>query len=238
VRFIGLVPARGGSIRLPNKNLLTIAGKPLIEWTILAGLQCASLSQVYVSTDSEEIASVADQCGAQVPFIRPKHLSNSQTPTQSVVKHFLDTMEMKQLSTSTALVLLQPTSPLRSSLDIQQAIDVFVTLPNIDSLVSCTKLPTSLASRKIMFSNSQRVLSKFKTSGWEKIANAFQNGENTLIRNGAAIYISKMPGAYKKLIHGKTYLFEMPFLRSIDIDTDDDFIIAENLLLTRHPKDS
>lgn len=230
MRFIGLIPARGGSIRLPNKNLLSFAGKPLIEWTILAGLKCESISELYVSTDSEEIASVASRCGAQVPFLRPAHLSGNETSTQSVIKHFLETMRMNHHSEPTALVLLQPTSPLRLSSDIQHAINIFTASPKIDSLVSCTKLPTSLEPRKIVFSSKRGFLRKTKTNAWEKIVNSFQHNQSVTIRNGAAIYISKLPGAFQRLVHGKTILYEMPFIRSIDIDTLDDFIIAEHLL--------
>lgn len=112
--ILGLIPARGGSKGIPRKNIKTIAGKPLIAWAIEAALQAPSLSGVVVTTDDVEIAEVALEYGAQVPFLRPADLARDDTPGVEPVIHAL-----KQLPQYDSVLLLQPTSPLRRSTHIE-----------------------------------------------------------------------------------------------------------------------
>ena len=112
-KVLGLITARGGSKGIPRKNIKMIAGKPLIVWTIEAALESSLLSEVVVSTDDLEIAEVARRAGAKVPFIRPLELAQDQTPGLAPVLHAL-----YQLPKFDSVLLLQPTSPLRTSVDI------------------------------------------------------------------------------------------------------------------------
>lgn len=112
-RTLGVIPARGGSKGIPRKNIKLIAGRPLIAWTIEAALMTISLDRVIVSTEDEEIAAVARLYGADVPFTRPAELAQDTSPGIDPVLHALD-----ELSGFDAVVVLQPTSPLRSSEDI------------------------------------------------------------------------------------------------------------------------
>jgi CMP-N-acetylneuraminic acid synthetase len=233
MKFIGLIPARSGSTRLPGKNLLPIAGKPLIDWTIKAAIESSQLSDVYVSTDSEEIANVARKSGAQVPFLRPSNLATSEASTQSVIQNFIKHMNLTKPIANIALVLLQPTSPLRLTSDIDQAIEFFKHDSTVDSLLSCTRLPSSLHPRKLIFSDLEKNLLQTKTTSWAWFARVILGEKDLFIRNGSAIYISRLPGAFKSLVYGKTKLFHMPYLRSIDIDDEDDFAIAEHILRNR-----
>jgi N-acylneuraminate cytidylyltransferase/CMP-N,N'-diacetyllegionaminic acid synthase len=113
VNTFALIPARGGSKGIPRKNIKLIAGKPLIVWTIEAALRSSLLDAVVVSTDDPEIAEVARRAGAQVPFMRPSELAQDQTPGLDPVLHALD-----QLPQYDSVLLLQPTSPLRTTEDI------------------------------------------------------------------------------------------------------------------------
>ena len=113
MKTFGLIPARGGSKGIPRKNIKLIAGKPLIAWTIEAALRSSLLSAVVVSTDDPEIADMARRAGAQVPFMRPAELAQDQTPGLDPVLHALD-----QLPQFDSVLLLQPTSPLRTTEDI------------------------------------------------------------------------------------------------------------------------
>lgn len=113
---LGLIPARGGSKGIPRKNILTIAGKPLIAWTIEAALSAGSLDRVIVTTEDAEIAEVAAAHGADVPFLRPAELARDDTPGIEPVLHAIDA-----LPGFDAVVLLQPTSPLRTATDIDAA---------------------------------------------------------------------------------------------------------------------
>lgn len=108
-----LIPARGGSKGIPRKNIKLIAGKPLIAWTIEAALRSSRLDAVVVSTEDEEIAAVARAAGALVPFLRPAALAADDTPGIEPVRHALDCLPQYD-----AVLLLQPTSPLRGTDDI------------------------------------------------------------------------------------------------------------------------
>ena len=118
---IGLITARGGSKSIPGKNIKMLAGKPLIAWTIEAALQCKELSRVIVSTDDEQIAKIARQWGAEVPFIRPTELSQDDSSHISVVLHAIQWMDKKERFFPEYIMLLQPTSPFRKVEDIRQA---------------------------------------------------------------------------------------------------------------------
>lgn len=113
MNVLGLIPARGGSKGIPRKNVRVIAGKPLIAWTIDAARRSALLDAVVVSTEDEEIAETARSWGAQVPFMRPSHLSADDTPGIDPVFHAIDMLPYYD-----AVLLLQPTSPLRTADDI------------------------------------------------------------------------------------------------------------------------
>ena len=135
--YIAIIPARGGSKRLPGKNLLEIAGKPLIAWTIEAALKSGVFDRVIVSTDSEEIAQKAIESGAEVPFLRPAELSGDQSSTVEVLNHTLKELESPQ-KPYTHLACLQPTSPLRKADDIIQAVNLLEE-KEADAIISVCK---------------------------------------------------------------------------------------------------
>lgn len=122
-KVLGLIPARGGSKRVPRKNLKTLAGKPLISWTIEAALKSNCLDDVIVSTEDEEIAQISQAIGAKVPFLRPYELATDKTTRNEVVRHVLE--EIKGFD---FLILLQPTSPLRTPQHIDEAFNKLVKL--------------------------------------------------------------------------------------------------------------
>ncbi|MGC2259479.1 MAG: acylneuraminate cytidylyltransferase family protein, partial [Candidatus Sulfotelmatobacter sp.] len=108
IQRLAIIPARGGSKGLPRKNLLLLAGKPLIACTIEAARVARSLQRIVVSTESPEIAEVARQYGADVPFLRPAELADDETPTLPVLKHVLVQLEATEGCTPDIVVLLQP----------------------------------------------------------------------------------------------------------------------------------
>lgn len=133
LKTLALIPARGGSKGIPRKNIKPIAGKPLIAWAIEAALRSRLLDAVVVSTEDEEIAEVARQRGAQVPFLRPPELAQSDTPGIDPVLHALE-----QLPEFDAVLLLQPTSPLRTTEDIDACIGLAQDMP-ASSMVSVSE---------------------------------------------------------------------------------------------------
>ncbi|HAS1172129.1 TPA: acylneuraminate cytidylyltransferase family protein, partial [Enterobacter cloacae] len=118
---IALIPARGGSKRLPDKNIKLLNGKPLIAWTIIAARESGLFDDIIVSTDSENIASLAKKFGANVPFIRPQNLSDDTATTAEVVRHAVDFIQQAEKVSIDIICLLQPTSPLRTATHIKEA---------------------------------------------------------------------------------------------------------------------
>jgi CMP-N-acetylneuraminic acid synthetase len=123
-RSLAVIPARGGSKRLPRKNIVPIAGHPLIAYTIKAAQSASRLTDWLVSTDDAEIAAVARAYGAPVPFMRPAELSGDTDRNAAVVRHAMEFMEAERGYRYDLLLLLQPTAPIRSAVHIDQAVDL------------------------------------------------------------------------------------------------------------------
>ncbi|MFT5702471.1 MAG: CMP-N,N'-diacetyllegionaminic acid synthase [Desulforhopalus sp.] len=132
---LALIPARGGSKRLPNKNTIPLNGKPLIGWTIEAAVQSQYVDRVVVSTDSENIAEVSVNYGADIPFMRPSELSKDTTSTNSVILHALDSLKSLDFQ---ILLLLQPTSPLRQCHHINESLKLLIE-KNVQGVVSVSE---------------------------------------------------------------------------------------------------
>lgn len=138
MNLVALIPARGGSKGIPRKNIKPLAGKPLIGWTIDAAKQAACVHRLIVSTEDEAIASVARSFGAEVPFMRPVELTADDTPGIAPVLHALE-----QLPDVDRLLLLQPTSPLRSVADIEGIVEFCLArgAPSAVSVCEASKHP-------------------------------------------------------------------------------------------------
>lgn len=219
MRTLGLIPARAGSKGLYKKNIKDFCGKPLIHWTIKAAIESASINRVIVSTDSEEIKTISLKSGAEVPFLRPSHLAKDDSLSIDVT---LDVIN--NLKNVDEVILLQPTSPLRSSADIDLSYE-FRKEKKGDSLVSCYKSNKHPSSYfKI---NNQGFLEPYISFSPNKRR---QEYEETFLVNGA-IYIAstKFLQENRSFISSETIGFKMPLERSIDIDDLSDWIIAESL---------
>ena len=141
-RVLALIPARGGSKGLPGKNLRPLAGKPLLAWSIEQALAAPEIARVVVSTDDPNIATVARSCGADVPFLRPAEISTDDSPTSAAVIHALDFLAERGEEFD-AIVLLEPTSPLRAAGDIGRAIKLLADdWDRADSVVSVGAIHT------------------------------------------------------------------------------------------------
>lgn len=117
-RILGLILARGGSKRLPGKNVKPLAGKPLVAWSIASARACAAIEDVVVSTDDEVIAAAAREHGARVPFLRPPALAADTSTSADSALHALDWLREQEGRSYDAVILLEPTSPLRASTDL------------------------------------------------------------------------------------------------------------------------
>lgn len=134
-RILAIIPARGGSKGLPGKNIRPLLGKPLIGWTIESALDSVYLDEIFVSTDSREIADTAESFGIRVPELRPEELATDKATSASVVRYMLEYFE-KQGKTFDYILLLEPTSPMRKSGDIDRAIEMACDHPDRSGVVS------------------------------------------------------------------------------------------------------
>lgn len=129
-----LIPARGGSKAVPHKNIRLLRGKPLIAHSIEISLKCPSIQRTFVSTDSENIATVARNAGAEVPFMRPSELAQDDTRDLPVFHHFLGWLEQNQVPLPDAIFQFRPTSPSRSIPKIEEAVELLKNNPEADSV--------------------------------------------------------------------------------------------------------
>ncbi len=133
-RVLALVLARGGSKRIPRKNIKELGGKPLIAYSIEAGKQSNYIDRIITSTDDEEIAAVAKQFGSEVPFMRPAEIANDTATDYPVFVHALEWLEKEEGWKPDIVVQLRPTSPLRTAEDVDAAIELLAEHPEVDSV--------------------------------------------------------------------------------------------------------
>ena len=206
---LGLILARGGSKGIPRKNIRNLCGKPLIAWSIEVAQNAESVDTVVVSTDDEEIAEIAQNYGAEVPFLRPAELAKDDTPSMAPVLHALE-----QLPTFEMILLLQPTSPLRTTADI----DGIFKLCQERKAPAAVSICESSKHPNWMFScGNDGTLSPFTDT---PLATRRQDLDKIYILNGS-LYLAKTDWIQynRSFFSPKTIGFEMPPERSADIDT-------------------
>ena len=138
-RLLAVIPARGGSKGLPDKNIRPLSGMPLIAHTINFARLCPEIDRCVVSTESQEIADVANGHGADVPFLRPPELALDETPICPVLRHALDQVEKEEGSTYDYLMLLDGTSPVREPRDIAEAFTKLQAAPEADGIIGVSQ---------------------------------------------------------------------------------------------------
>ena len=218
--MLALVPARGGSKGFPGKNLAAFNGLPLVAHTVGTALGADLVSRVFVSTDCDEIQAAALGAGASSLGLRPSYLAADESAAIDVYIHFLDEFERKFGTRLDSILILQPTSPLRISRDVDRAIELFERT-KADSVVAYTE--SSLSWHK-KIDEDGKLISIFEESKFNR-----QRYERTFYPNGA-IYIFKTAllrsGHYYS---DASYAYVMPWERSIDVDLEADLNLAELL---------
>jgi len=224
--MLALIPARGGSKGLPGKNLRPLRGKPLIVHTIEAALKSKVVTRVVVSTEDAEIARTARSAGAQCPFMRPVELAADDTPSIHVFRYTIDRMEREENAPIPDLIVLQPTSPLRTSADIDGAVHLFKAKGG-DAVISVSAAPHPLQWYKYLSSEGR--LEDILTGSERRR----QECRPAYHPNGAVYVLRRSLLSRDSLYDGIAYAFEMPANRSVDIDSIEDFEFAEFLLARR-----
>ncbi len=222
---LALVPARGGSKGLPGKNVRSLCGRPLIQWSIDAGLSSRFVDLVMVSTDSQEIAEVATASGASVPYIRPSELAGDAASSIDVVIHALDFLA-KAGKYFDIVVLLEPTSPLRDSSDIDQALQNMADSRS-SAIVSVCRAESSHPAFVFRQSTDGHLIPFMERppTGLRR-----QELEPMFFLDGS-IYASEVQTLRERrsFYHSETSAYEVPKWKSFEIDDLEDFQIVEAL---------
>ncbi|WP_372738511.1 cytidylyltransferase domain-containing protein [Neptunomonas sp.] len=218
-KVLAIIPARGGSKGVPGKNIKELSGIPLIVWTIKAALNSKYINRVIVSTDCENIAKIASESGADIPFLRPAHLATDRSKSVDVIDHALIDLDQDY----EFFVVLQPTSPFRDSVDIDNALDLALKTSE-GSVVSVCESNKSPYWMYNVDDNGN--MNSIITSN--EFPSRRQDSPVVYQLNGA-IYIAKVKNFItdKTLVNIHTKAYKMCEVRSLDIDTEVDFLVAE-----------
>lgn len=225
-KIIALIPARSGSKGVPNKNILKLGGYPLIAWSIEACKKSKHISDIYVSTDSQEYADLAESYGAKIPFLRPREISTDRSTDLDVIKHFIDWSELVEEKID-FIAHIRPTSPFRNPLIIDDAINMFYkNQNNISSLRSVHEM-SETAYKSFEIDHIDNLIQTFShDNNLDSSNNSRQTYPKTYTANG---YIDILKVNYiinNNLIHGnKVFAYKTEPL--IEVDTFFDFDLLE-----------
>jgi CMP-N,N'-diacetyllegionaminic acid synthase len=237
MKVLGIITARGGSKGIPGKNLKLLGGKPLIAHTVEAVADCA-LDRVILSTEDQRIAEAGRALGVDVPFMRPAELARDETPHLPVIQHAVQWLEAHQAYRPDAVVILQPTSPLRSAVDIAAALRM-LELSDADSVVSVTEV-SAHAHPMRMLSVDEGGYATLFVSGQpvRNRINRRQDLPRAWVMNGAiyACRTAALFGDQPSLYGNRVIAYPMAAERAISIDDLHDWAEAEQAL-ARRPHD-
>jgi len=234
MNMIAFIFARGGSKGLPGKNIRSLAGKPLIAWSIEHALAVKRIERVIVSTDSQEIADVARQYGAEVPFIRPKELALDDSPEWLAWQHALEYLKETEEVFPEAILSVPATAPLRAVIDLNNCLDEYEK-GNIDVVVTVTE-----ALRSPYFN-----MVKKNADGTIDLvippSNALTRRQDapSVYDMATVAYVlrTEFVMTHQSIFEGKVAAVDVPLERAIDIDTITDFKMAEFYLSQQGNKD-
>lgn len=224
--ILGLIPARSGSQRVKNKNIRMLGGKPLIGYTIEAAINSKLLDRVIVTTDNIEIANIARQFGAEVPFLRPAEISQSISTELEYHIHALNWLKKNENFEPALIVNLYPTTPFRKASSIDNAIRMIndnQQAHSLRSILKCTEHPYKMWIKQGTF------LEPFVHSTDINIHTLAYQQLPIIYKQNASIYITRPSTIFKfkSTIGEKVLAFEMDFFESIDINNETDWLIAE-----------
>jgi N-acylneuraminate cytidylyltransferase/CMP-N,N'-diacetyllegionaminic acid synthase len=222
--MLAIIPARGGSKRLPGKNIMKFCGKPMIAWAIESAKGCKYITRIIVSTDDKKISSTAKKYGAEVPFMRPENLATDTATTASVIEHTLTFLKEKEGYSPDFICLLQPTAPLRTAKHITEAVELMLA-KKADACVSVveTKINPYLTN-----TIDEDGMFRHYIEGTGRGYVAKLKPQKTYMLNGAVYLIRPETFLQEKTFEPeKTAAYVMGEYDSVDIDTEDDFLVAK-----------
>jgi len=224
---IAIIPARGGSKGLPGKNIKNLCGKPLIAWSIQAGLGSKYIDEVMVTTDSEEIALIAQAAGASVPFLRPPELASDISTTFETVKHVIEYYEAEFCRQFDYIVLLEPTSPLREIDDLDGMIEKINSVEGrYDAIVSLGEVHDHPSIMKRIVGNDIEPYCKELAKATRR-----QDNENAYFPYGVAYIVKKKTLLEEESFYpNRTTYWLIKRHQCFEIDDIYDFLVVENIM--------
>jgi len=225
--ILGLIPARGGSKGIPRKNIKLFLGKPLITWSITQAKECNYIDKIIVSTDDDKISKISQQYGAEIPFLRPEELATDKSLVMDAIRYTVEKLELQGFLVD-VIVLLEPTSPTRRISDIKKSIDILIE-NNADCVATFSEMDIS--------PNRIWKIAGKQVEPYIKEANPWlprQNQPKGYRLNGQ-VYTMKKELIFKKNVinsrlMGNLFPLITPRERTIDIDTNIDFLVAEKIM--------
>jgi CMP-N-acetylneuraminic acid synthetase len=231
---LGIIPARGGSKAIPRKNLALLANKPLLAWTVEVALESASLDRLVISTDDPEIVEVGKRLGAEAPFLRPTELATDTSTSMDVILHALRWFADNENYRPDYVLLLQPTSPLRTVTDIREPISLALA-KHADSVVSvCETHQHPLWMKGV--NDEGRLIDLYPQSA----APTRRQDLSPVFALNGAIYLALRTVllSERTFISDRTYAYVMPENRSLDVDTPWDLYLANLILNDREHRET
>ena len=225
MEILAIIPARGGSKGIKNKNIRLFAGRPLLSYAVDHAKQSKYINRVIVSTESAHIARVAKKSGAEVPFLRPAEFAQDKSRVVDAIVHLLNTLKTESGYEPDVIVLLQATSPLRTVEDVDRTIKLF-TDAGADSAV------TVCATEQLVFTKDTGHRLKKVTTQKELSRSANrQELPRTYKFDGSMVYVikTKVFLKHKSFLAGKLVAYEIPRWRAVDLDEPQDFVVGELL---------
>lgn len=224
-KIIAIVPARQGSKGLAKKNIIDFLGKPLLVWSIEAALQSKYVDRIIVSTDSTEIAGIGEKFGADIPFIRPSYLSEDNSTSVDVICYAVEFMSEKLGENFDFVILLEPTSPLRTSEDVDLALEKLIGSPDARSLVSVGESESQ--HNKLQFNITESEFISVEPASKKFVHMRRQDLARSYFLDGS-IYLSYIHTLFEfaSFVHGKTLTLSLPKWKNIEIDDEYDYIMA------------
>lgn len=222
MEILTVIPARGGSKGIPNKNIRPFAGKPLIAHTIDHAKKTKRISRIIVSTESEKIAKVAKKYGAEVPFLRPEEMAGDKSPVVDAILDLLEKLQKQENYTPDVLVLLQATSPLRKSEDIDAVLDLFFKEKAPAAVTVCR-------TEQLVFTKDSKERLKLESNPAFLKSTNRQMLPTTYKFDGCVVYVIKPSVLFKErtFVPKNTRAYVMPRWRTVDLDEPEDFVVGE-----------
>ena len=229
--IVCVIPARGGSKRVPRKNIKNFLGKPLLAWTIEAAKKSEVLPRIILSTEDDEIANVGKKYGAEVPFMRPKKLAQDKTPALPVVEHAIDWLKRNENMEVDWIIFLEPSSPGRQPFHIREVADLINKAKNIDSIVGVSEIQPHFSPLKALKMDKSNLISRYTDGELIKnLTHRNQDISSTYFIN-SSIYAFKVSNFLKSdspsLWGNRVLGYKMDSIYALDIDTPEDWAVAE-----------